>query len=103
MVMAHQPMRTMRFSHLEVCGIILAMTITTSPSPRVFVSRSPGVEVCLLRVHADRGLTFLIRMAQGARSERHGHPGGEETYMLSGRVRIEQRLAADQRPLPSVA
>ena len=83
--------------------MVAAMTITTSPSTRMFVTRSPGVELCLLRNHPDRGLTFLIRMAQGARSERHGHPGGEETYVLSGRVRIEQRIAADQRPLPAVS
>lgn len=79
------------------------MTTTTASPSRVFVPRSPGVEICLLRLHPDRGLTFLVRMAQGARAERHGHPGGEETYVLSGRLRIDRRMSADRRPLPDVS
>ena len=71
-------------------------------SPRTFVERSPGVEICLLRAHGDGGLTFLVRMAKGARAERHGHPGGEETYLLSGKLRIDRRLGADQQARPDI-
>jgi len=95
-------MPKMRFSHLAACGILAAMTTTTSSSTRVFVPRSPGVELCLLRQHPDRGLTFVLRMSRGARAERHAHPGGEDTYVLSGRLRIDRRVAADRRPLPDV-
>jgi len=101
--MAHQPMLKMRFSHPRACGILAAMTMTTrNGSPRTFVPRTPGVEICVLRLHADRGLTFLVRMARGARAERHNHPGGEETYVLLGKVRIDRRIAADGRALPDV-
>jgi len=65
-----------------------------------FKERSPGVELGILRVHPSGGLTFLIRMKKGARAERHGHPGGEETYVLSGRVRIVRRVDADGHAQP---
>lgn len=77
-------------------------TDISSQSSRVFVQRSPGVEICLLRTHADGGLTFLIRMQKGARAERHGHPGGEETYILSGRLRIDRRVDAREQPQPDL-
>ena len=67
-----------------------------------FKERSPGVELGLLRRHEGGGLTFLMRMQKGARAERHGHPGGEETYLLSGRLRIDRRAAADGQSRPSV-
>ena len=74
-----------------------------APTPRPsFQPRSPGVEVCLLRAHSDGGLTFLVRMAAGARAERHDHPGGEETYVLSGALRIDRRVDAQQQPQPDV-
>jgi len=82
-------------------------TITTSAilnaGPlRSFVLRSPGVEICVLRAHPEGGLTFLVRMQKGARAERHGHPSGEDTYIVSGRLRIDRRLNADNQPLPNV-
>lgn len=78
------------------------MTDISSQSSRVFLQRSPGVELCLLRTHADGGLTFLIRMQKGARAERHGHPGGEETYVLSGKLRIDRRVDAAEQPQPDL-
>ena len=78
--------------------VVTSPTTTTSRPP--FVPRSPGVELCLLRAHPDGGLTFLIRMRAGARAERHGHPGGEETYVLSGKLRIDRRVDAAKQPLP---
>ena len=74
----------------------------SSESSRVFVQRSPGVEFCVLRVHPDGGLTFLVRMQQGARAERHGHPGGEETYLVSGQLRVDRRVDAAGEPRPDV-
>jgi quercetin dioxygenase-like cupin family protein len=71
-------------------------------SNRAFLERSPGVEICVLRMHPDGGLTFLVRMKRGARAERHGHPGGEETYVLSGKVRIDRRIDSGERPQPDV-
>ena len=76
--------------------------IFSGASQRVFMPRSPGVEICVLRVHPEGGLTFLVRMQKGARAERHGHPGGEETYIVSGRIRIDRRVDADKQPQPDL-
>jgi len=56
---------------------------------------APGVELRLLRLHEEGGMTFLIRMVRGARAPLHHHPAGEETYMLSGTLRIENRKSLD--------
>jgi quercetin dioxygenase-like cupin family protein len=63
--------------------------------PHSFSSIAPGVEIAVLRRHASNGMTFLIRMAKGARAPRHDHPGGEETYVLSGTLRICARTRDD--------
>lgn len=76
--------------------------IFSGASQRVFTPRSPGVEICVLRVHPEGGLTFLVRMQKGARAERHGHPGGEETYIVSGRIRIDRRVDADKQSQPDL-
>jgi quercetin dioxygenase-like cupin family protein len=75
---------------------------TSTTSSRVFLPRSPGVEICILRTHSDGGLTFLVRMEKGGRAERHGHPGGEDTFLLSGTLRIDRRVGADAHPRPDV-
>jgi quercetin dioxygenase-like cupin family protein len=62
-----------------------------------------GVEMQILRRHEDdRGLTFLIRMQKGSRAPRHDHPGGEETYVAEGRLRVDGRRDAAGRPVPEV-
>jgi quercetin dioxygenase-like cupin family protein len=76
--------------------------VTASSPSRVFVERTPGVGICVLRAHPDGGLTFLVRMKKGARAPRHGHPGGEESYLLSGKLRVDRRVAADGTPQPDV-
>ncbi|AKU94777.1 hypothetical protein AKJ09_01441 [Labilithrix luteola] len=58
------------------------------------------MELSVLRAHPDGGLTFLVRMREGARAERHGHPGGEETYVLTGKLRIDRRVDASNEPQP---
>jgi quercetin dioxygenase-like cupin family protein len=78
------------------------LSVSSSGAHRVFVQRSPGVEICVLRRHADGGLTFLIRMEKGARAERHGHPGGEDAFLLSGRLRVDRRVDVDGQPRPDV-
>lgn len=67
-----------------------------------FRSIAPGVEMSVLRAHDGGGSTFLIRMQRGARAPLHDHPGGEETYILSGTLRIQHRRSADGQDLPDV-
>lgn len=71
------------------------MTQAAIERPDAFSPLSPGTELRLLRRHEQGGMTFLIRMAKGARAPLHDHPGGEETYMLAGKLRIENRKRAD--------
>ncbi|NUP13232.1 MAG: cupin domain-containing protein [Polyangiaceae bacterium] len=63
---------------------------------------SEGVEIRLLRAHGNGGLTFFIRMKKGARAPRHGHPGGEETCLLQGVLRIEKRVAENGEAQPDI-
>jgi quercetin dioxygenase-like cupin family protein len=100
----HELMGKMSFpdGHRGVMLSFMDSTHITSQASRVFIQRSPGVELCFLRTHADGGLTFLVRMKKGARAQRHGHPGGEESYILSGRLRIDRRVDAVERPQPDL-
>jgi quercetin dioxygenase-like cupin family protein len=66
----------------------------------VFRTISTGVEMKILRKHNDQGMTFLIRMEKGAHALRHDHPGGEETFLLEGRLRITNRIALEGHELP---
>jgi quercetin dioxygenase-like cupin family protein len=79
---------------LDLAARCLDMTTTHAPGSEApaFRTVSPGVELCALRRHADRGLTFMIRMAPGAYAPLHDHPGGEETYLIAGALRIGDRL-----------
>jgi quercetin dioxygenase-like cupin family protein len=50
---------------------------------------APGVQFCTLRAHGeDHGQTLLVRMQKGAHAQLHHHPGGEETFIVSGKLRI---------------
>lgn len=69
---------------------------------RRFAAIAEGVEMCVLRRSSDGAMTFLIRMAKGARAPHHDHPGGEETYIVEGRLRIANRADADGRPCPDL-
>jgi len=100
-------MRNMSFPHASQCVILRFMNTTTTDifngaAQRAFTSRSPGVELCVLRMHPEGGSTFLVRIQKGARAERHGHPGGEETYVVSGRIRIDRRVDANKQPQPDL-
>ncbi|WP_394824757.1 cupin domain-containing protein [Pendulispora albinea] len=79
------------------------MSNTTFRSHReqTFKTFSPGVHVCVLRRHGaasgeertiEAGMTLLFRMDEGARAPHHEHPGGEETYLVSGKLRVGERV-----------
>ena len=78
----------MRWRHDARIARLNFMTTFHSHQERSFRLVAPGVEFCVLRHHADDGMTLLVRMAAGADARLHDHPGGEETYLLSGRLRV---------------
>ena len=99
-------MRNMSFPHARQCAILTLMNPniqSLARAPQVFVVRSPGVEMCVLRAHAEGSLTCLIRMQKGARAQRHGHPGGEETFVLTGKLHIDRRVDAEGTSQPDTA
>jgi len=79
------------------------MTHVPAEASVPFLPIAPGVELRVLRRDAEGGMTFLVRMAEGARAPLHDHPGGEETYVVSGRLRIEHRVDAEGRALDDLA
>jgi quercetin dioxygenase-like cupin family protein len=61
-----------------------------------------GVAMKMLREHENGGRTFLISMRDGAVAPMHEHPGGEETYVLTGSLRIRNRVSHAREPVPDV-
>jgi quercetin dioxygenase-like cupin family protein len=55
---------------------------------RSFIAWGEGSEIALLRGHASGGVTTLTRFFKGARGQYHSHPGGEELFVISGRLRV---------------
>jgi quercetin dioxygenase-like cupin family protein len=47
-----------------------------------------GVHIAPLHVVGEAAGTAFLRFAPGAKSATHLHPGGEELYVISGRIRI---------------
>lgn len=91
----------MSFPHAARARMLAAMATTQSPSPAspiaateppAFRAVAPGVELAVLRRHDRGGATLLFRMARGAHAPLHDHPGGEETYLVSGKLRIANHL-----------
>ena len=77
------------------------MTITTyrSRAELTFRTVSPGTHVSVLRRHdgdgasaGEGGFTALFRMDKGAHAPHHDHPGGEETYLVSGKLRVGSNI-----------
>ncbi|WP_437928632.1 cupin domain-containing protein [Sorangium sp. So ce291] len=68
---------------------------TTTFHPKqhqVLETVAPGIQFSFLRRHGGgQGLTALVRMEKGAHARHHNHPGGEETYLVSGKLRIGER------------
>ena len=77
-------------------------TETANSSASVYRKLTEGLEMRLLRGDGAGGSTFFIRMKKGARAPRHGHPGGEETCVLEGTLRIEGRIDAAGVPQPDL-
>lgn len=71
------------------------MTIFQPSQDNKWETVAPGVEFSILRAHGEAGgQTVLVRMAAGAYAPLHHHPGGEETYLISGKLRVgEHELA----------
>jgi quercetin dioxygenase-like cupin family protein len=69
-----------------------------------FHEMSPGVELRILRQHSPLGggggLTFLVRMKHGSHAPLHDHPGGEETFILRGTLRVTNRRDTAGASLP---
>lgn len=84
----HQLMKNMSLAHQARWTYGAVMTTFVSHRDRAWHQISPGVETCHLRSHDNHGLTLLFRMAAGADAPLHHHPGGEETYIVSGKLRI---------------
>jgi quercetin dioxygenase-like cupin family protein len=55
---------------------------------RTFLAWGEGSEIALLRNHESGGVTTLTRFFRGARGHYHIHPGGEELFVISGRLRV---------------
>jgi quercetin dioxygenase-like cupin family protein len=55
---------------------------------------SPGIDLRVLQQTA-RGGTAVIRFQPGARARTHDHPGGEEIYVIRGRIRIGERWLSE--------
>lgn len=51
-------------------------------------SMGPGLEVADLRSAEDGTSTMFVRMAAGSHAPWHDHAGGEETYLISGSLRV---------------
>lgn len=65
------------------------MTIFQPNQSNAWKTVAPGVEFSVLRTHDQPGgQTLLVRMAAGAHAPLHNHPGGEETYLVSGKLRV---------------
>ena len=69
---------------------------------RSFQQVAQGVEIAVLRRSEDGGLTFLVRMAKGALAPRHTHAGGEETFVIQGRLRIQHRTGREGESSPDL-
>ena len=67
-----------------------------------FTPVGPGVEMGLVRAHGNGGMSALFRMKKGAVAIRHSHPGGEETLMLRGQLRIQNRSGASGAVVPDI-
>jgi|RhiMethySRZTD1v2_1073278.scaffolds.fasta_scaffold00408_16 quercetin dioxygenase-like cupin family protein len=53
-----------------------------------WLDQGGGVDLAPLRVVGDGAGTALLRFAPGGRSPAHRHPGGEDLYVISGRLRV---------------
>ncbi len=65
--------------------------ISRSQRERAWIDGGNGLSFSLLRSDESGWTTLLLRFAAGARGALHDHPGGEELYVVSGRIRVGDR------------
>jgi quercetin dioxygenase-like cupin family protein len=94
---AHEMVRTMSFTTqaidrtlrlIQSDAALVHMITFHSHLDRSWTTIAPGVDFCYLRTHGGDGVTVLARMKAGAHAPLHDHPGGEETYLVSGKLRV---------------
>jgi quercetin dioxygenase-like cupin family protein len=56
-----------------------------------WIDQGSGVQLRPLRVVGEAAGTALLRFAPGGRSPAHRHPGGEDLYVVDGRLRVGDR------------
>jgi quercetin dioxygenase-like cupin family protein len=59
---------------------------------RRWLDEGDGVELAPLHVVGSAAGTALLRFAPGGRSPAHRHPGGEDLYVLHGRIRVGEHI-----------
>lgn len=69
--------------------------VHNSAAARVFFAWGEGAEISILRSHDSGGITTLTCFRAGATGRIHGHPGGEELYVVSGCVRVGEFQLAE--------
>ncbi len=62
-----------------------------SSNQREWATIAPGVEFAVVR-QAGEAQTLFVRMKKGAHAPMHTHDGGEETCLLSGRLRVGELM-----------
>ncbi|WP_394846246.1 cupin domain-containing protein [Pendulispora brunnea] len=72
----------------------MSTTTYRSHLEQPFKTVGQGVHVSVLRRHGGQGegMTMVFRMEKGSHAPLHSHPGGEETYLLSGKLRVGSRV-----------
>jgi quercetin dioxygenase-like cupin family protein len=57
-----------------------------------WIDAGDGVSIAPLRVEGTAAGTAFLRFRPGAVSPMHRHPGGEDLYVISGRLRVGERM-----------
>lgn len=65
--------------------------LTVPPGPEGWQPLGDGVQIKVLHAHPG-GLSYLLRLAPGARVDAHRHPVDEECLVLDGVLRVGNRL-----------
>jgi quercetin dioxygenase-like cupin family protein len=57
-----------------------------------WLDQGHGLSLAPLRAEANGAGTALLRFDRGARAPEHRHPGGEDLFVISGRLRVGDLL-----------
>ena len=69
----------------------LSQNLVSDAGKREWKSMCEGVETCTLLKDPERDFSvMLLRYEPGASAPRHGHPEGEQFYVISGTIVDEQ-------------